>query len=219
MTIEQAYEELGVSRRSSPTKIEQAFKEKSQKLQLQMITGQSLSKRQQATEQMVKLATAHEVLQNSHLKATPKSNSSCSKKPSRARQTFRNPFWLQTRGQPVADFVSAIPLPKPAVIASFVLLILMALSIVRSCATSCINAFAKAQAKVSSYVNSDATPGSVTDRSYPSTADTNEPEAAPSKDIKTQTIENSADKFTSNKTDKNLEQVNRKKIQTYQKEI
>ncbi|MCJ7783224.1 MAG: hypothetical protein MUP41_04780, partial [Desulfobacterales bacterium] len=103
MTIEQAYKELGVSRRSSPTKIEQAFKEKSQKLQLQMITGHSLSKRLQATEQMVKLATAHEVLQNSPPKSTPKSNSSRSKKPSRARQPFHSPFWPQTRGRPVAD--------------------------------------------------------------------------------------------------------------------
>jgi len=211
MTIEQAYKELGVSRRSSPTKIEQAFKEKSQKLQLQMITGHSLSKRLQASEQMVKLATAHEVLQNSHLKPTPKSNSSCSKKASRASQPFHNPLWFQTTGQPVADFVSAIPLSKPVVIASLILIILIALSMVWSCATSCINAFVKEQAKVSPYVNSDAVPGLVTDRSDPSTTETTEPEAAPSKDIKARIIENSPDKVRPYNKDKFPEQVNLKK--------
>lgn len=220
MTSAEAHKTLGITSSTSHSKAELLYQEKCKKLRLQMVPGMPVTTRQKAHAEMALVDKAWQTLQSTRpTNPTTAKPAARRKAPRDTKQKSGNPFWPQTTGQPLADFVSVMPLSKPVVIAVFLLSILISISMVRSCAVRCINAFAKAQAKVSPSLNSDAAPGSVTDRYEPSTPGTTEQEAAPPKDIKAQTIENSADKATSNNTDKNSEQVNRKKTQTYQKEI
>ena len=220
MTRAEAYKTLGITGSTSISKAEQFHKEKCKKLGFQMVPGMPAAMRQKAHAELTLVDMAWKTLQANQPTNPATAKPAARGKPHRkTKQKSGNPFWPQTRGQTVADFVSVMPLSKPVVIAVFLLSILITISMVRSCAVRCINAFAKAQAKVSPSLNSDVAPGTVTEHYEPSTHGTTEPAAAPSKDIKAQTIENSADKATSNNTDKNPEQVNGKKLQTYQKEI
>lgn len=169
MTPAQACKVLGVSHSSSRSQIEQAYKSKRQKLQLQLVAGQSLSKREQAGQQMAKLVTAREVLGNTPAKASRGPKSAHRKTRRRAKQDFNNPFWPQPHGRPLADFVGAIPLPRTVVILSLILSLLIVISMIRSCANTCVNVFKTMDAKLSSQINTDTAANSSVHRPVIST--------------------------------------------------
>ena len=164
MTPAQACEVLGVSRGSSRSQIEQTYKSKRQKLQLQLVAGQSLSKREHAGQQMARLATAWEVLRNAPARPSGKPKTTPDRTGNRPGQALPNPFWPQPGGRPLADFVSLMPLPKTVTVLSLILLVLMVISMVHSCINTSINAFRTTEAKPTSQINPDRNSKGSSDR-------------------------------------------------------
>lgn len=133
MRTEQAYKELGVTKRSSLAKIEQAYKVKSEKLQLHMLPGYSQREREHAAEQMVKLASAREVLR--HASTNPVANKAEPPSGGRKKPRASKPRWSQPPSSlaeawdqlfsmlPFSPVVSLI-----VVLASIMLLVAMVLS-------------------------------------------------------------------------------------------
>lgn len=94
MTTEQACKELGITRLSSLAQIEQAYKLRSEKAQLRMLTGHSQSARADAAEQMVRLASARETLQKVCIDSTTnktKLRSRARGKPKQSKSHYSQP--------------------------------------------------------------------------------------------------------------------------------
>jgi len=133
MTKEQAYKELGVTKRSSIAKIEQAYKVRSEKLQLHMLPGYSQCEREYAAEQMAKLASAVEVLR--HASTNPVANKAEPRSGARKKPRASKPSWSQppdSLAEAWDQFFSMLPFSPVVnlvvVLASIILLVAMILS-------------------------------------------------------------------------------------------
>ena len=130
MTPDQAYNVIGVSRNSSRSQIEQAYKSKLNSLQRQMQTGQPLAVREQAKRQVAELVNAWDLLKNAPRqghKQPPVNRRQPQHKPapSSARQQSRTRNWSGSSSTP--------PLPNRAVVMSFVLAAVMMLAVIFLC--------------------------------------------------------------------------------------
>lgn len=147
MTRTEACRTLGISSSASNSKAELVYKEKCKELRLQIVPGMPLETRQQAQTELVKVTSALHTVQISSPSIPHKAKQKARRKThSRARQTSHNPIWPQTTGQPVADFVGSIPLPKKVVVFIFILTMLIVVSMLRSCINIRVSASTNTQA-------------------------------------------------------------------------
>ena len=129
MTKQQAYGIIGVNSRSGAAEIEHAYTSKLQKLQRQLLAGQSLSIRRRAQQQIIQLASAWEVLQNSSAGASGSAQNA-----GRASPPPRTPApQQQSTWQGWSHFLDLVPLPRPAAIAALLLSAFMMLWVILSC--------------------------------------------------------------------------------------
>lgn len=146
MTRAEACITLGISSSSSNSKAELVYKEKSKELQLQMVPGMPLETRQQAQTELVKVTSALHIVQISSPSIPHQAKQKARRKTcSRPKQTPHRPFWPQKTGQPVADFVGSIPLPKKVVVLIFILAMLTVVSMLRSCTNIRVSASTNTQ--------------------------------------------------------------------------
>ena len=141
MTTDEAYSILGVPSTSTIADIEQAYKDRLHKLQLQLLAGQSLSLRRRAQGQIALLASAWEVLQKQASQShNPPPGSSQGPLP---RPVSPSPSSLPAGQRNWPGFTSLAPLPKSAIITSFVIAALVMLALM----LLCFSASAKDQGK------------------------------------------------------------------------
>jgi len=114
MTQAEACRVLGISRSVSPSRIEQAYREKQRELRLKLIRGNPLADRQKAQAELAKLTTAKQALQiTSTAKSYPKNP--VPKKTTRARPTRAKPATVnycqkpQTLAEAWEQVVSLMP--------------------------------------------------------------------------------------------------------------
>ena len=143
MTIDQAYRVIGVSRNSTRSQVEQAYKSKLQNLHLQMIPGQPLAVRQRAEQQVAHLKTALEVLQMVAAQAYghPWANAPTTAQPQPAAGFPQQ----QSGGQGWTQSSTVTPLSNRAVVMSFLIAGFIMLVII----LLCFDAFATSKGKKS----------------------------------------------------------------------
>jgi len=152
MTKEEACAIIGVNITSNPAEIEHAYRQKLQKLQLHLISGQSLSVRKRAEQQIARLTSAWEVLQKcpaqgtsypwaSRQNSTPQPAGGGTPSPQKTQHNW-------------SGFTTTSSLQKPAVITSFLIAALMMVFIT----FLCFSAYAQPEEKTKEESNYTADP-------------------------------------------------------------
>jgi hypothetical protein len=114
MTKDQAMKILGISRFTYTKKLEQAYRQKCQQLQIRMIPGNPCLERRKAQTELAELATAWKTLSNR--KSTENKNlkprTATKQYPINRTTTHVSP---QNLGGFWDDFFDILPIPKPVV--------------------------------------------------------------------------------------------------------
>lgn len=137
MRKEKAYSLIGALPGSTLAEIEQSYKSKCQKLQIQMMPGQALSIRTRAEQHLILLTTAWEVLQKEY--ATKNPPTGASGKTSAPLPTGQGSRPLPGRQPNWPSFLGLSPLPNYALGISF----FMALSVIFTVIILCYQATAQ----------------------------------------------------------------------------
>ena len=121
MNRNQAYKFLDLSPNSAPYEVEQAYRQKMQELQTKLSTGQSLTTREQAQQQITTLASAWEVLQKE-----------CTQNAKSARPRIHLEEIFSVK--PILTWIFGVePAPRIAVIASILLSLIVMMLIALAC--------------------------------------------------------------------------------------
>ena len=137
MTVNEAYRIIGVSNGSSRSQIECAYKAKCQKLQRQLVAGQSLTTRQKAEQQISELAAAWDVLKNTPPQGS--GHSSTHKQAQTQPQQAGSPLPPLGRQQNRCGSPTAMPLTNHALVVSFVIAAVVMLFVIVLCVNASVN--------------------------------------------------------------------------------
>ena len=119
MTEDEAYRILGIPRGSGRADIEQAYRDECSKLQRQMVPGRSLPLRRRAAQQLAQLASARELLQKQRPTGSGYPPGSGQRPMPAPAGNGPRPLPRGRQGWP--SFTALAPLPRPALITSFLI--------------------------------------------------------------------------------------------------